>query len=147
MNFEPLEDCVLVEKIESENDASAGGIILPDKVNERPVMAKVLAVGPGVKLETGNRFPMTLHKGDTVLFPRKSGDCFLIDGRELICIPERYILLKIVESDKNSSGIPSPRSGNKLVKNTPENHFKLKKYDDGAFVPIDSNGNIIEKRE
>lgn len=97
-NVDMLEDCVLVEKVESENDASAGGILLPDKVNERPVMAKVLAVGPGVKLETGNRFPMTLNVGDTVLFPRKSGDHFLIDGKELIVIPERYILIRVKEN-------------------------------------------------
>lgn len=100
LNVDMLEDCILVEQIESENDASAGGIILPDKINERPIMAKVLAVGPGVKLETGDRFPMTLHQGDTVAFPRKSGDHFLIDGRELIVIPEKYILMRILEENK-----------------------------------------------
>lgn len=98
MDYEMLEDCVLVEKVESENDASAGGILLPDKVNERPVLAKVLAVGPGVKMDDGGRYPMMLKEGDTVAFPRKSGDHFLIDGRELIVIPERYILLRIKEN-------------------------------------------------
>lgn len=98
MKYLPLEDCVLVEKIESENDASAGGIILPDKINERPVVAKVLAVGPGVKMDDGNRYPMMLKEGDTVVFPRKSGDYLLIDGKELIVLPERYILLRIKEN-------------------------------------------------
>ncbi|GAF80438.1 unnamed protein product [marine sediment metagenome] len=96
MNYEPLEDCVLVEKIESENDASAGGIILPDKINERPTVAKVLAVGPGMKMDDGGRFPMTLKEGDTVVFPRKTGDHLLIDGKELLVIPERYILMRVL---------------------------------------------------
>jgi chaperonin GroES len=96
MNYEPLEDCVLVEKIESENDKSGGGILLPDKINERPIMAEVLAVGPGVKMDDGGRYPMMLCEGDTVVFPRKSGDHLLIDGKELIVIPERYILMRVL---------------------------------------------------
>ena len=119
VNVDMLEDCVLVEQIESENDASAGGIILPDKINERPIMAKVLAVGPGVKLETGNRFPMTLRQNDIVAFPRKSGDHFLIDGRALIVIPERYVLFRIV-------------SGMRVF---PDN------------VPRDSNGFVINEND
>ena len=97
-DYEMLEDCVLVEKVETANDKSGGGILLPDVINERPIIAKVIAVGPGVKLESGRRFPMTLEAGDTVAFPRKSGDRLLIDGREFICIPERYILIKLKEN-------------------------------------------------
>ena len=97
MNYECLEDCVLVEQTESENDISDGGIILPDKINQRPIIAKVLAVGPGRPLEDGSRYPMVLNVDDTVVFPKKSGDKLLIDGRTLIVIPERYCLLKIVE--------------------------------------------------
>jgi chaperonin GroES len=140
MNYEPLEDCVLVEKTESENDMSPGGIALPDSVNERPVMAKVLAVGPGVKLETGDRFPMTLNVGDTVLFPRKSGDHFLIDGKELIVIPERYILIRVANKEEHS-GPPYDLS------DTVENRRKLEMYADGELVPTDGIGNIIEKKE
>lgn len=98
MIFEPIEDCVVVEQIESKNDTSDGGIILPDKVNQRPIIAKVLAVGLGVKMDDGSRYPMMLKVGDTVAFPRKSGDRLLLDGRELIIIPEKYILLRIKEN-------------------------------------------------
>ena len=136
INVDMLEDCVLVEQIESENDASAGGIILPDKINERPIMAKVLAVGPGVKLETGNRFPMTLHQGDTVAFPRKSGDHFLIDGRALIVIPERYVLMRIIPENHSAALI-----------DTPENRAKMENINDGDIVMIDGEGNIVMKEE
>jgi chaperonin GroES len=97
MIFQPIEDCVVVEQIESKNDMSDGGIILPDKINQRPIMAKVLAVGPGVKMDDGSRYPMMLKVGDIVAFPRKSGDHLLLDSKELIIIPERYVLVRIKE--------------------------------------------------
>ena len=91
-----LEDNVLLEPIMA-NDVSKGGIVLPDKVATRPIIAEVLAVGPGMKMDDGSRFPMSLKVGDIIAVPAKSGDKLYLDGRELLVVPERYILMRLNE--------------------------------------------------
>ena len=95
MKYTMLEDNVLLEPILSDSDKSNGGIILPDKLKTRPIIAKVLAVGCGQKLEDGSRFPMMLNVNDVVAVPQKSGDKMHIDGQELLVVPERYILMRL----------------------------------------------------
>jgi chaperonin GroES len=94
-----LEDTVLVSVIGSQKDVSSGGIIMPDKASNKPILATVVSVGPGRALENGKRFPSDLKVGSIVAFPQKSGDKLRLDGHEFICIPERYILLVVSEED------------------------------------------------
>jgi chaperonin GroES len=99
--YKMLEDCVLVDPITGgDGSTSSGGIALPDQMKNRPIKGTVLAVGPGMKLESGKRFPMTLKGGEIVAFPRKSGDVIYLDGQEFIVIPERYVLMVISEPDE-----------------------------------------------
>jgi len=95
MQFEMLEDNVLLEELSKETAKSNGGILLPDNIRTRPIIARVLAVGEGVKMEDGSRYPMTLKVGDIIVVPVKSGDKLYLDGRELLVVPEKYILMKI----------------------------------------------------
>ena len=103
MSYRCIEDTVLVLPISSQGEKSEGGIVLPDRIKERPILATVVAVGPGRALENGKRFPSDLKVGSIVAFPRKSGDTLYLDGEEFICIPERYILLVVSEPDEEEN--------------------------------------------
>lgn len=89
MNVKPLNDRVLVKRLESL-DRSAGGIIIPDTAKEKPQEARVLAVGPG-KLEKGERLPMTLKVGDRILFGKYSGTDVTVNGEENVLLREDEI--------------------------------------------------------
>jgi len=94
-----IDDTVLVLPISSQGEKIGGGIVLPGNIKERPIIATVIAVGPGRPLENGERFPSDLKVGSVVVFPRKSGDKLYIDNEEYIAIPERYILMVLSEPD------------------------------------------------
>lgn len=100
--YRMLDDCVLVEPIIHGEDASQGGILMPEKMGKRPIKGTVLAVGPGQKMDDGSRFPLDVKVGAIVAFPAKSGDELYLNGRVLICIPERYILLVLSEPDEEN---------------------------------------------
>jgi len=102
--YKCLEDIVLVLPIDSQGEKTDGGIIVPGKMKERPITGTVIAVGEGVKMEDGNRFPMSLCVGDIVVFPAKSGDVLYLDGQTFIAIPERYVLLVVSEADEDEGG-------------------------------------------
>jgi len=99
MSYRCLEDTVLVLPIDSQGEKTDGGIIVPGKMKERPIVGTVVAVGEGLKMDDGNRYPMSLSVGDTVIFPAKSGDVLYLDGQTFIAIPERYILLFTSKDD------------------------------------------------
>jgi chaperonin GroES len=90
MNFRPLHDRVVVRRSEEANK-SAGGIIIPDTVKEKPVQGEVLAVGPGLRDESGKLVPPGVKKGDLVLFGKWSGTEVKIDGEELAILKESDI--------------------------------------------------------
>lgn len=91
MNFRPLHDRVAVRRIE-EDTKSAGGIIIPDTAQEKPMQGKVIAVGSGVRNEQGKVMPLDVKKGDTVLFGKWSGTEVTIDGEELLIMKESDIM-------------------------------------------------------
>ncbi len=91
MNIKPLQDRVIVQRIEEE-EKTAGGIIIPDTAKEKPQQGKVLAVGPGKVLEGGTRVEMTVKKGDLVLFGKYAGSEVKIDGEEYLIMREDDIL-------------------------------------------------------
>jgi len=91
MKFRPLQDRVLVRRIEQE-DKTAGGIIIPDTAKEKPQEGEVIAVGSGVRGEDGKVHPLDVKAGDRILFGKWSGSEVKIDGEDLIIMKESDIL-------------------------------------------------------
>ena len=91
MKFKPLHDRVLVKRVE-QDAKSAGGIIIPDSVQEKPMEGKVIAAGTGAKSEDGKVTPLDVKAGDKILFGKWSGTEVTIDGDELIIMKESDIM-------------------------------------------------------
>jgi chaperonin GroES len=91
MNFRPLQDRVLVRRIEAEAK-TAGGIIIPDTAKEKPMEGEVVAVGPGVRSEDGKIHPLDVKGGDRVLFGKWSGTEIKLDGEDLMIMKESDIM-------------------------------------------------------
>lgn len=90
LKLRPLSDRVVVEPAEAEK-MSAGGIILPDTVKEKPQQGTVMAVGPGKVSDAGALVPMTVKKGDKVLYGKYSGTEVTVDGTEYVIMRESDI--------------------------------------------------------
>jgi chaperonin GroES len=91
MKFRPLHDRVVLRRITPE-EKSAGGIIIPDTVKEKPMEGEVVAVGPGARNEQGTVVPLEVAAGDRVLFGKWSGTEVKIDGEELLIVKESDLL-------------------------------------------------------
>jgi chaperonin GroES len=91
MNIRPLNDRVLVLRIEEEEKTS-GGIIIPDTAKEKPQEGKVVAVGPGKIDENGKRIPLDVKKNDRVLFSKYGGTDVTIEGVDHLILREDDIL-------------------------------------------------------
>ncbi|MDP6404625.1 MAG: co-chaperone GroES, partial [Alphaproteobacteria bacterium] len=91
MNFRPLHDRVLVRRLGSE-ETSAGGIIIPDTAQEKPMEGQILAVGTGLRTDSGQVIPLDVKKGDKVLFGKWSGTEVKLDGEELMIMKESDIM-------------------------------------------------------
>ena len=91
MNFKPLHDRVLVKRVESDQK-TAGGIIIPDTAQEKPMEGKVIAVGSGARNENGQVVALDVKKGDRILFGKWSGTEVKIDGKELLIMKESDIM-------------------------------------------------------
>jgi len=96
MSISPLNDRVLVVRVDEE-EKTAGGIIIPDTAKEKPQEGKVVAVGPGKLDDNGKRVPLDVKKNDRVLFGKYSGTDIKIDGVEHLIMREDDIL-GIIES-------------------------------------------------
>jgi chaperonin GroES len=92
----PLDDRVVVEPLEAE-EKTAGGILLPDTAKQKPQRGRVLATGPGRRLEDGRRAAMSVALGDEVLYGRYAGNDIQVDRREIKILRESDILAKIVK--------------------------------------------------
>jgi chaperonin GroES len=90
----PLEDRVVIQQIEAEEKTS-GGIVLPDTAREKPQRGRVLSVGPGKLLDSGQRAEIGLKEGDEVLFSKYAGTEIKLDGTEIKILREADILAKI----------------------------------------------------
>ena len=99
MKFRPLHDRVVVRRIE-EDTKTAGGIIIPDTVKEKPIQGEVIAVGPGGRDDAGKVIPLDLKPGDRVLFGKWSGTEVKIDGEDLVIMKESDIFGVIEGSTK-----------------------------------------------
>ena len=98
MNFRPLHDRVLVQRV-AEETKTAGGIIIPDSAKEKPSEGKIVAVGSGERNEAGVLVPLDVKAGDLVLFGKWSGTEVVVDGEELLIMKESD-LLGIIETGK-----------------------------------------------
>ena len=91
MKFRPLHDRILVERLEAETK-TAGGIILPETSQEKPMQGKVLKVGKGYIGETGNITPLDVAEGDTIMFTQWAGTEVKIDGTDYLIIKESDVI-------------------------------------------------------
>ena len=91
MKFRPLHDRVLVKRVQ-QDVKTAGGIIIPDTVQEKPMEGEVLAVGPGARDESGKLVPLDVKSGDRILFGKWSGTEVKLDGEELLIMKESDIM-------------------------------------------------------
>jgi chaperonin GroES len=87
----PLGDRVVL-KPAPEEEVTKGGIVLPDTAKKRPQEGKVVAVGSGKLLENGQRAPMSVKKGDVVVYSKYGGTEITVDGNELVILEEDQIL-------------------------------------------------------
>ena len=91
MKISPLNDRVLVKRIDKEEEVR-GGIIIPDTAKEKPQEAEVVAVGPGKPDDSGKRQPMTVKDGDRVLIGKYAGTDITLDDEEHTIVDEDSIL-------------------------------------------------------
>ena len=90
MNIRPLQDRVVVRRLEEETK-SAGGIVIPGSAAEKPSQGEVLAVGTGKQLENGSVQSVDLKVGDKVLFGQYAGSTVKVDGEELLVMSESEV--------------------------------------------------------
>jgi len=91
MKIRPLQDRVIVKRIEEE-EKTKGGIIIPDTAKEKPMEGKIIAAGKGKVLEDGKIRPLDVKAGDRILFAKYSGTEVKIDGEEHLIMREDDIL-------------------------------------------------------
>ncbi len=95
MKFRPLHDRVVVRRVE-EDAKSAGGIIIPDTAQEKPMQGEIVAVGNGARGDDNEIIALDVKQGDKVLFGKWSGTEVKIDGEELLIMKESDIMGVIV---------------------------------------------------
>jgi chaperonin GroES len=91
MKIKPLQDRVIVERVDAQ-EKSAGGLYIPDTAKEKPQEGRVVAAGSGKRREDGTINPLDVKKGDRILFSKYAGSDVTIDGNEYIIMREDDIL-------------------------------------------------------
>ncbi len=91
MRFRPLHDRCVIRRVEQE-DRSAGGIIIPETAQEKPMQGEVVAVGPGNRSEDGKLTPLDVEAGDRILFGKYSGNEVKVDGEDLLIMKETDVM-------------------------------------------------------
>lgn len=91
MNVKPLQDRVLVKPV-SDEQKTAGGIIVPDTAKEKPMRGEVVAAGPGKLTDDGKRIAMDVKKGDHIMYGKYAGTEFKMDNQEYLIIGQNDIL-------------------------------------------------------
>jgi chaperonin GroES len=91
MKVRPLQDRVIVRRMEEERK-TASGIVIPDAATEKPDQGEVIAVGNGKVSDDGKLIPMSVKKGDKILFGKYAGQAFKMDGQEYMTMREDDII-------------------------------------------------------
>ena len=94
MKIRPLQDRILLRRIE-EDEKTAGGIIIPDSAKEKPQEGQVIATGPGKVRDDGNVTPLDVSKGNRVLFGKYAGTDVTLDGEDYVILREEDVLAVI----------------------------------------------------
>ena len=94
VSFKPLGNRVVIEPQENDEQVSSGGIYIPDTAKEKPQEGLVVAVGPGRLSDDGNRVPMDVEVGDTVVYSKYSGTEYKEGSTEYLVVREDDILFK-----------------------------------------------------
>ncbi len=97
MALQPLHDRIIVEA-DAKEQTTAGGIILPDTAQEKPMRGTVLAVGPGKRLDSGKLAPVDVKVGDTVLYGKYTGTEVTVDGTDYVIIRAEEVLAILVDA-------------------------------------------------
>ena len=92
MKIRPLQDRVIVRRLEEQIEKTKGGIIIPDTAKEKPQQGKIIAVGKGKVNDDGKLTPLVVKVGDTILFGKYSGSEIKLDGEEHLIMREEDIL-------------------------------------------------------
>ena len=95
LSLRPLDDRVVIEPFEAE-ERTAGGIVLPDAAKEKPQRGKIIAVGPGRMLDSGERGKLNVAVGDEVIYGKYSGTEIEVNGKDVKIMREGDILAKVV---------------------------------------------------
>lgn len=95
MRIQPLADKIVVKVMEVTEEKTKSGLYVPDTAKEKPQEGEVLAVGPGLMNDQGERLPMTVAVGDRVIFSKYAGTEIKLDGEEYLIMAERDILAKL----------------------------------------------------
>jgi len=95
VNLRPLHDRIIVQRIEEDQQTSAGGIIIPDSAKEKPQEAKVIAVGNGKRSDDGTVTPLDVKADDKILVGKYSGNDITVDGEEYVILREDEVLAVI----------------------------------------------------
>ena len=91
MKFRPLHDRVVIRRLNAE-EKTAGGIIIPDTAQEKPMEGEIVAVGPGARNDEGQIVALEVKAGDRILFGKWSGTEVKLDGEELLIMKESDIM-------------------------------------------------------
>ncbi len=91
MKFRPLHDRVLLRRVEQDNK-TAGGIIIPDTAQEKPMEGEIVAVGSGHINDNGDVRPLDVKAGDKVIFSKWSGTEVTVDGEDMLVMKESDII-------------------------------------------------------
>jgi chaperonin GroES len=94
VSFKPLGNRIVVEPLETDEQMSAGGIYIPDTAKEKPQDGTIVAVGPGRMTDDGNRIPMEVEVGDTIVYSKYSGTEYKEGETEYLILREDDILFK-----------------------------------------------------
>ena len=92
MHLRPLHDRIIIQRIEEESTERPGTIVIPDSAREKPQRGKVLAAGLGKSNDAGERLPMDVKAGDTILFGKYSGQEVRVDGVDYLIMKEDDVL-------------------------------------------------------
>jgi chaperonin GroES len=92
MNIRPLYDRIVVKRVDTQDEKTAGGLIIPDTAKEKPQEGEVVAVGKGKRLDDGKLIALDVQVGDRILFGKYSGSEVKLDGEELLIMREDEVL-------------------------------------------------------
>ena len=92
MNIRPLYDRIVVKRIDTQDEKTAGGLIIPDTAKEKPQEGEVVAVGQGKRNEDGKLIALDVKVGDRILFGKYSGSEIKLDGNEYLIMREDEVL-------------------------------------------------------